>query len=248
LIKLSTQYDKKLSRQYSSGERFEHPIGHMNYETWLRELGDIRGLNVLDLACGSGHSSRLLAECGAIVTGVDISPDMIALAMSEERRKPFGIKYFLGDARNLDLKREFDIVTQTYLLHYAETNVELHSFCHSVSRHLVRGGRMVALHASSNPIVPVMQNGQHSTKWLDEPFQEGSRILLSLYNLDGDEVCTIIFVYWSMPTYYEALQSAGLLDAKWVKIQMSDDAKQVLPNWKELDEYNTSAILTAIKV
>ncbi len=247
-MSISTQYDKNLSAQYSSDERFEHPIGQMNYETWLRELGDIRGLNVLDLACGSGHSSRLLAECGAIVTGVDISPDMIALAKSEEERKPLGIKYVLGDAKTLDLKREFDIVTPSYLLHYAETREELHSFCRTVSRHLVSGGRMVALHANSNPIVPVMQNGQHTTKWLGDPFQEGSHILLSLYNLRGEEVCIITFVYWSMWTYYEALKSAGLLNAKWVKIQMSDEAKLMLSNWKELDEYNTSAILTATKV
>jgi SAM-dependent methyltransferase len=43
-------------------------------------LGDIRGRTVLDLGCGTGENIIPLVERGARVIGMDISPDLIALA------------------------------------------------------------------------------------------------------------------------------------------------------------------------
>jgi SAM-dependent methyltransferase len=43
-------------------------------------LGDVAGRRVLDAGCGTGYLSRQLAARGAVVTGVDVSKRMIALA------------------------------------------------------------------------------------------------------------------------------------------------------------------------
>ena len=43
-------------------------------------LGDVAGCRVLDAGCGTGYLSRQLAARGAVVTGVDVSTRMIALA------------------------------------------------------------------------------------------------------------------------------------------------------------------------
>jgi SAM-dependent methyltransferase len=59
---------------------------------------DIRGQRVLDLACGYGTASRHLARCGARVTGVDISANMLARARQLEADDPLGIGYVRGDA------------------------------------------------------------------------------------------------------------------------------------------------------
>jgi malonyl-CoA O-methyltransferase len=54
-------------------------------EPHVRELvGDVRGLSVLDLGCGTGRHSLWLAARGADVTAVDFSEGMLA----EARRKP----------------------------------------------------------------------------------------------------------------------------------------------------------------
>ena len=47
-------------------------------------IGDPRGLDALDLGCGTGRHSLWLAEAGANVTAIDFSEGMLA----EARRKP----------------------------------------------------------------------------------------------------------------------------------------------------------------
>jgi malonyl-CoA O-methyltransferase len=43
-------------------------------------VGDVRGLNILDLGCGTGRHSLWLAAAGATVTAVDFSEGMLAEA------------------------------------------------------------------------------------------------------------------------------------------------------------------------
>jgi predicted TPR repeat methyltransferase len=47
-------------------------------------IGDARGLQVLDIGCGSGFAGVALKPMAARIIGVDISPDMIALASKRE--------------------------------------------------------------------------------------------------------------------------------------------------------------------
>lgn len=49
----------------------------------LRYLGDVAGLRVLEIGCGVGEFTRLLAERGATVTGADIS----RVAVEQARRE-----------------------------------------------------------------------------------------------------------------------------------------------------------------
>ena len=56
-------------------------------------LGDIKGLSVLDLACGQGYLSRILARKGASVIGVDLSEKMLEIARDSEESEPLGVKY-----------------------------------------------------------------------------------------------------------------------------------------------------------
>src|ERR1039458_8254567 len=50
----------------------------LEYAFWL--LGEVRGKTVLDFGCGSGENTVPLVERGARVIGIDISPELIALA------------------------------------------------------------------------------------------------------------------------------------------------------------------------
>lgn len=63
-------------------ERYANPAADTNFplEYAYHLLGDAHSKTVLDYGCGSGDNSVLLANHGAKVVGVDISPDLIELA------------------------------------------------------------------------------------------------------------------------------------------------------------------------
>jgi 2-polyprenyl-3-methyl-5-hydroxy-6-metoxy-1,4-benzoquinol methylase len=85
----ASSYDA-IAREYKESKQLPFRI-HVEAYTLLKLLGDVRGLAVLDLACGEGIYSRLLRRAGVQrVVGVDLSSAMIDLAREQERRDPLG--------------------------------------------------------------------------------------------------------------------------------------------------------------
>jgi len=85
----------------------------LNNPATFKLVGKLKGQLVLDLACGEGYNTRILARKGAEVVGVDFSRKMIYLARKEEENERLGISYYVADAT--DLKQfsdsSFDLVT-----------------------------------------------------------------------------------------------------------------------------------------
>jgi 2-polyprenyl-3-methyl-5-hydroxy-6-metoxy-1,4-benzoquinol methylase len=75
-------------------------------------VGDVAGISVLDAGCGEGRFSRMLAERGAAVSGIDLSEKMIGHAVRLEGEQPLGIDYRVRDMCDLSCfeGREFDLV------------------------------------------------------------------------------------------------------------------------------------------
>ena len=68
----------------------------------IEACGDVKGLEVLDLGCGTGYFSREMAKRGAKrVVGVDLSPNQLTYARRHEARERLGIEYVLGDAADV---------------------------------------------------------------------------------------------------------------------------------------------------
>lgn len=59
------------------------------------------GARVLDVACGTGNLSFPAARAGAIVTGVDIAPNLLATARARALAKSPSIRFDEGDAEAL---------------------------------------------------------------------------------------------------------------------------------------------------
>lgn len=76
----------------------------------------------LDMACGAGRHSRILASYGHRVTGIDTAENSIA-----EAQKRAGIleHYFVHDMRNLLSANRFDLVVNLFTsIGYAETDYD----------------------------------------------------------------------------------------------------------------------------
>jgi SAM-dependent methyltransferase len=69
---------------WQSEEHQEHHTDRV-IELLRRACGDLKGLRVLDLGCGTGLDSINLAQAGALVTGLDIDPERLAIARARAR-------------------------------------------------------------------------------------------------------------------------------------------------------------------
>lgn len=90
---------------------------HLNTPAFFELLPDLDGLHGLDIGCGEGYNTRLLAQRGAKVTAVDISAVFINHAKETEHQNPLGISYLLASAQNLPFDdASFDFATATMSL------------------------------------------------------------------------------------------------------------------------------------
>jgi ubiquinone/menaquinone biosynthesis C-methylase UbiE len=92
-----------------------NPSVRAAWSSRLREWIPSPGADVLDVGCGTGSLAVLLAEHGHQVTGVDLSPGMIAQA----RRKvaDHQVQILLGDAADPPIgNRRFDVVLARHLV------------------------------------------------------------------------------------------------------------------------------------
>lgn len=77
------------------------------------------GMRALDLATGTGYLGRGLAQRGLIVTGLDVSADMIAAARALDAADGITLDYVQGKAEATDLPdAAFDLVTAACCWHW----------------------------------------------------------------------------------------------------------------------------------
>ena len=88
---------------------YDELMSDVNYTEWTDYLCGLfdkfdRGPNILlDLACGTGGFSQEFAKKGVSVIGVDISPEMLAVAKENSQKQNLDVLYLCQDASELDL-------------------------------------------------------------------------------------------------------------------------------------------------
>lgn len=106
----------------------------------IRQVAGIERPSILDLCSGTGSHARLLTDHGAVVTGVDRSESMLAIA----RRKAPDATFIQADIRELSLDDRFDAVLCMYgALHYVEEPQDVIRVLRRAYAHLKPGGALV---------------------------------------------------------------------------------------------------------
>jgi 2-polyprenyl-3-methyl-5-hydroxy-6-metoxy-1,4-benzoquinol methylase len=83
------------------------------FKAWL----PVTPVNVLDIGCGTGSLSVVLAGLGHKVTGIDLSPKMISLAREKAARQGYPIEFRVMDAAFPHLPhKQFDVIVCRHLL------------------------------------------------------------------------------------------------------------------------------------
>lgn len=74
------------------------------------------GERILDVGCGSGHLTKLIADAGAEVVGLDSSPEMIATAQAAYP----AINFLVADASDFSFDEPFDAIFSNAALHWVK--------------------------------------------------------------------------------------------------------------------------------
>ena len=123
-----------------------HVGGGERYDSFLLSLVPNDAVSILDIGCGLGRLSTKLATHNREVTGVDLSPEMIARARKESRGDQ-NVTFLCGDFLEKNLtKQQFDFVISAAVLHHVPANVAVPRMVE-----LLRpGGRLVIHDVRSN--------------------------------------------------------------------------------------------------
>ncbi|MEM1178750.1 MAG: methyltransferase domain-containing protein [Acidobacteriota bacterium] len=116
------------------------PVGDVSIGRYREVLDRVQpGMRVLDIACGTGFGSRLVAELGAEVVGVDIESETVALAT--ERHGDL-VDFRLGRAEQIPLgDHSVDLAFSIGTIEHVEDDS---TFIRELNRVLRPGGAFIA--------------------------------------------------------------------------------------------------------
>ena len=85
---------------------------YQRFEWVMSQAGDVRGMKICDIGCGSGRFVASLAKRGAQVTGVDFAPEMLKLGaqLAEKEGVADRCKFVLSDVLDWKTDEQFDLV------------------------------------------------------------------------------------------------------------------------------------------
>ncbi|MFD3755632.1 class I SAM-dependent methyltransferase [Streptomyces sp. NPDC058622] len=180
----------------------------------LDALGGVRGLDALDLACGYGYNTRLLARGGARRTvGVDPCGERIARARAHEATKGRpDIEYHVAEAVGVAGLGPFDLATAAYLFNHATDRAALHAVLRSVRTSLRPGGRLLAIVPNAGAF-PRVDWSPYGVRILDRVPQGETPLLKAHFLTDPPE--PFEFREWSHADLAEAAVAAGFTTVGW---------------------------------
>ncbi|WP_226360762.1 class I SAM-dependent methyltransferase [Pseudonocardia sp. ICBG1142] len=177
-------------------------------------LGDLTGLAVLDVGCGTGHYSRICRELGAAtVVGADSSAKMIAEARRRESTSTAPISYHVHDAAALPLLGTYDVVLAVYLFNYAPDRATVRSMLRSIHANCRDGTRIVALLTDAN--APLTRPELRTYKIEYTIVKESSDVVELDFTAHCDPLVTLRLHAPRRDVLNDCLHSEGFREVHW---------------------------------
>ena len=130
----SAYADERMAETFEQA-RFSGPIGRLLAETQEQViasfLSPLPGQSVLDVGTGTGRAAIALARRGALVTGLDASAEMLAVAQRRARESQAPVTFVRGDAHSLQFAdTSFDsVVCLRVLMHTPDWRRSVQELC-----------------------------------------------------------------------------------------------------------------------
>jgi SAM-dependent methyltransferase len=167
----------------------------------LELLPDVDGLDVVELGCGGGQCSVALAERGATVTGIDVSPAELehARELAEDHDVSNAIEWIEGDVRDLSMLEDdsFDVACNAWVFQWVD---DLDACFEEAHRVLRPDARFVF--SMPHPTYDLVDPETHEVveSYFDDPRQ--------VYEFEGMDVDQVIYRH-RIGDVYADLRAAG---------------------------------------
>ncbi len=197
-------------------------------ESEVGVLGDVHGLDVVDLGCGTGYFSAWLARRGARPVGVDVTPAQLDTARRLQRETGVEFPLIEASAEEVPLPdASFDLALSEY---GASIWCDPYRWIPEAHRLLRPGGRLVFLRNSTlvtlcaiedegvtSETLQRPQRGLHRIAWPDGgvEFQLGHGDLFGVLRTSGFEVENLIELY--APDGAETHEYYAFVTADWAR-------------------------------
>lgn len=120
-IQNEVQHGKKIANNAVNIWGWGTPAGKARADrraSYFIQVGDITGgKKVLEIGCGTGEFTKRIAQTGADITAVDISPDLLEIA--RETTPNVNVRFHVQNVEKLDFEDgSFDVVIGSSILHH----------------------------------------------------------------------------------------------------------------------------------
>ena len=218
----------------------------LNNPATFELIGKVTDLTILDLACGEGYNTRILARKGAKVAGIDFSEKMIEFAKQQEDKEKLGIRYEVMNTADLRefSNSEFNLVTCFMSLQDIQ---DFKKTISEVARVLKNGGRfvfsiphpcteMIRLHKPEGEKIRAIERYfrtmQYDIEWnmerLAKPFKTTS-------------------FHRTLTDYFDALHKSKLVVARLAEPRPTQKALQKHPGLRKVLEIPQSVVIESVK-
>ena len=162
---------------------------------YVDEAGRTAG-PVLELACGTGRLTIPIAQSGVEITGLDLSPSMLAHARNKAKQTGVEIAFVEGDCRNFQLGRKFALIFMAFnSMQHLHDHASLTGLFCSVRQHLASGGRFIF--DAFNPKIEILARSpedRRSEREYEDPDRKGTVVLEQ--TMHYDDVSQVSRIQW----------------------------------------------------
>jgi SAM-dependent methyltransferase len=190
--------------------------------------GDVRGLKVLDAGCGTGYLSKQLSDRGALVTGIDLSERMIAIARAQYPDIDFRVDS-CAELRTVS-GAQFDLVIANYVL---MDTPDLEDAMHAFSRILRIQG--IAVLVFSHPCFPqgratVSSDGEINYCWSFPYFERRKCVDPPWAHFTSE----FIWFHRPLSDYWKAFRAAGFAVVDFEEPRIAEERYHLAENSRKL--------------
>lgn len=194
---------------------------------WILEQTDKPEMKILDLGCGPGLYSELLAKNGHSVIGVDYSESSIQYATRQAKEKKLNIEYLKKNYLDLDFDNQFDLIILIYLDFCVLLPEEREKVLENIYRALKKGGLFICDVVNERNIdkktISQSWEVQETGFWRSTPYialtngyhYPEAKVLANHHIIIGENDTIDTYIFWSH--YYEKDDLIQILESNGFK-------------------------------